>query len=101
MGAYFSVRTARKSRPLPLIDAVWPPDPRPTLLSGKLAAKAFAALYEGESREAIARAFTTTILETYWTRIQEPTVYSFPLPQSFARSPDADLPETALSLART
>jgi hypothetical protein len=49
MGAYFSVLTAKKSRPHPLIDSVWPPDPHVTLPSGKLLAKALAASFEGEA----------------------------------------------------
>lgn len=100
MGSYFSVRTVKKLRPLPLIDSVWPPDPRITLSSGKIAAKAFASAFEGETRESIARAFTTTVLAIYWNRIQESRALPFPLPKSFARLPGTDLPETTLSLAR-
>jgi len=38
MGAYFSVRTAKKPRPLPLLDSALPPAPRVALTSGKLLA---------------------------------------------------------------
>jgi adenine-specific DNA-methyltransferase len=100
MGAYFSVRTARKSRPLPLIDAVSPPDPRATLTSGKLMAKALAASYEGGAREATARAFTSAVVDAYWNSIQESGPLRFPLPGRFVRLPEADLSPTAQSMAR-
>lgn len=100
MGAYFTLRTAKK---LPLFDAATSvtTDAKVTLRSGKVIAKAFAASFEGEQRESVARTFTTAVLETYWSKIQENAVDVFPLPALFAIQKNTDLPVTALTLAST
>lgn len=100
MGAYFTLRTARKA-PLFIAESVRLTDPRVTLRSGKLMAKAFAASFEGENRESVARAFTTATIATYWDKIQEGASHHFRLPEFFAEQPTAELPDTALTLART
>lgn len=100
MGAYFTLRTAKKP-------SLFSPamarqtDPKITLRSGKLMAKAFAASYEDQEREAIARAFTTAVLSGYWRKIQDGAPHHFPLPQPFARQASAELPDTAQALAQT
>src|SRR5713226_8642308 len=100
MGAYFNLRTTKK---LPLVDATTSlaTDPKVTLRSGKLMARAFAASLEGDRRESIARTFTTAILERYWSKIQENAVRAFPLPKSFVIQKTAALPVTACTLAST
>jgi adenine-specific DNA-methyltransferase len=62
-------------------------------------AKAFAASCKGEEREAVARAFSTAVVEVYWNRIQEPSLRIFQLPRIFAKLRIPDLPETARALA--
>lgn len=99
MGAYFSVRSARRTRALPLIDPVFPKDPRETLTSGKVMAKALAGSYEAAGREAVARAFTSSVVDAYWSSIQKPE-QMFALPNRLEQMPEADLPFPALSLAR-
>jgi adenine-specific DNA-methyltransferase len=64
-------------------------------------AKAFAASFEGHAREAVARKFTTSILETYWHKIQQSAAHDFELPEFFTAQVSAELPNTALTLART
>jgi adenine-specific DNA-methyltransferase len=100
MGAYFSLR-AVKNAPLSRGDTARPTDPKVTLRSGKLMAKAFADSFEGKTREAVARAFTTSIIETYWRKIQETAAHDFALPAFFDAQMPADLPDTALTLAST
>jgi adenine-specific DNA-methyltransferase len=100
MGAYFTLRTAKKA-PLHLAEKVRQTDPKVTLRSGKLMAKGFAASFEGMDREAVARAFTTATIKTYWSKIQEGASYAFALPRFFAVQQAAELPNTALSLADT
>ena len=100
MGAYFSLR-AVKNTPLRRADTAKPTDPKVTLRSGKLMAKAFAASFQGKAREAVARAFTSAIIEPYWNKIQETAAYHFPLPEFFLSQEPAELPDTALTLART
>src|ERR1700676_4521097 len=100
MGAYFNLRAGKKSPPR-TADAERPSDPRVTLRSGKLMAKAFAASYEGKSRESIARTSTTSVIETYWRKIQESAAHTFALPEVFCLQPPTELPDTALNLART
>ena len=100
MGAYFTLRTAKKA-PLFLPESVRQTDPKVTLRSGKLMAKAFAASFEDKDREAVARSFTTTTIETYWNKIQEGASFYIALPEFFAAQQTADLPDTALSLAKT
>jgi adenine-specific DNA-methyltransferase len=99
MGAYFTLRTA-KTAPLFSGEQVRLTDPRVTLRSGKLMAKAFAASFEGMDREAVARTFTTATIATYWNKIQEGASHRFRLPAFFAEQPSAELPDTALTLAR-
>lgn len=98
MGAYFTLHTAKKS---PLLHAAMSrtPDPKVTLRSGKVMARAFAESFEGDHRESIARAFTTAIIETYWSKVQENAVRAFPLPELFVLQKTADLPVTAYTLA--
>jgi adenine-specific DNA-methyltransferase len=100
MGAYFTLRAAKK---LPLLHAATSraTDPKVTLRSGKLMARAFAASLEGDHRESIARTFTTAIIERYWSKIQENGVRAFPLPELFVLQKIADLPVTACTLAST
>jgi adenine-specific DNA-methyltransferase len=100
MGAYFTLRTAKKA-PLLFAEPVRQTDPKVTLRSGKLMAKAFAASFEGKHREAVARSFTTAMIETYWNKIQEGASHHFSLPQFFTAQQTAELPDTALTLART
>jgi adenine-specific DNA-methyltransferase len=100
MGAYFTLRTA-KTAPLFFGEQVRLTDPKVTLRSGKLMAKAFAASFEGMDREAVARSFTTATIATYWDKIQEGASHRFRLPAFFAEQPTAELPDTALTLART
>lgn len=100
MGAYFTLRTEKRPS-LFSPAATRPTDPVITLRSGKLMAKAFAASYEGQEREAIARAFTTAVLSGYWRKIQEDAPHQFPLPQAFALQKSAELPDTAQTLADT
>ncbi len=100
MGAYFTLRTAKKA-PLRFAETARPTDPKVTLRSGKLMAKAFAASFEGRDREAIARTFITTTIDTYWNKIQEDAPQRFCLPEFFAVQKRAELPDTALTLART
>ena len=100
MGAYFNLRAVKKPPPRD-VDGEWPTDPKVTLRSGKLMAKAFAASYEGGARESVARTFTTSIIETYWSRIQQSAANHFTLPELFCLQPATELPDTALTLART
>ena len=100
MGAYFTLRTAKRA-PLFLPETVRQTDPKVTLRSGKLMAKAFAASFEGKDREAVARSFTSATIETYWNKIQEGASHRFQLPELFAAQQIAELPDTALTLART
>jgi adenine-specific DNA-methyltransferase len=100
MGAYFTLRTAKKA-PLFLTESVRQTDPKVTLRSGKLMAKAFAASFEDKDREAVARSFTTATIETYWNKIQEGASFYIALPEFFAAQQTAELPDTALSLAKT
>src|SRR4051794_28277422 len=100
MGAYFSVGTAKKPRPFPLFDGMAPEDAGVTLRSGKLFAKALAGTYEGEAREAVARAFTSAIVKTYWNRIQDAAAFPFSLPSKFAKLAEGQLSEEAGGLAR-
>ena len=99
MGAYFTVKTTR-NRPFPG-PAQGPADPKFTLKTGKLMAKAFALSYEEKEREAIARSFTTEILTNYWNKIQESARKPFPLPEPFVLQKRMRLPETARTLAAT
>src|ERR1700694_1373289 len=99
MGAYFTLRTAKKA-PLFLTETGRQTDPKETLRSGKLMAKAFAASFEGKDREAVARSFITATIETYWNKIQEGASHKFSLPAFFRSQPAAELPDTALSLAK-
>jgi len=100
MGAYFTLQAVKK-KPLRHQETAMPTDPKVTLRSGKLMAKAFAASYRRKLREAVARAFTTAIIDTYWSKLQETLSYDFDMPEIFAAQPTAELPDTALSLART
>jgi adenine-specific DNA-methyltransferase len=100
MGAYFTLRTAKRA-PLFLTETVRQTDPKVTLRSGKLMARAFATSFEGKDREAVARSFTTATIETYWNKIQEGASHTFRLPELFAAQQTAELPDTALTLART
>lgn len=58
-------------------------------------------LLRGKAREAVARTFTTSILETYWHKIQQSAAHDFALPEFFTAQVSAELPNTALTLART
>jgi adenine-specific DNA-methyltransferase len=100
MGAYFTLRTTKR---FPLFEAAASvtTDAKVTLRSGKVMAKAFAASFEGDQRESVARTFTTAVLETYWNKIQEAVAYPFPLPRLFAIQKHTDLPITARRLAST
>ncbi|MEK6398753.1 MAG: N-6 DNA methylase, partial [Terriglobus sp.] len=100
MGAYFTLRTERKPSLFSPATARQT-DPVITLRSGKLMAKAFAASYDGEEREAIARTFTTAVLSGYWRKLQEGAPHRFSLPEPFARQQSAELPDTAQTLAET
>src|SRR5579883_309567 len=100
MGAYFTLKTA--NRPSLFTQAtLWQTDPKITLKTGKLMAKAFAASYYGLEREAIARAFTTAVLSEYWRKTQEGARHRFPLPPPFVRQASAELPNTARAIAET
>jgi len=101
MGAYFTLRTAKKAPLFLAEESVRQTDPKVTLRSGKLMAKAFAASFEGKDRETVARSFTTATIETYWNKIQEGASHAFRLPGFFAEQHSAELPDTALTLART
>lgn len=100
MGAYFTLRTAKR---LPLFDAAtsMTTDAKVTLRSGKVMAKALAASFEGDQRESVARTFTTAILETYWSKIQESAACTFLLPGLFVVQKTTNLPVTARTLAST
>lgn len=100
MGTYFNLRAVKKSVARNAAEQR-PTDPKVTLRSGKLMAKAFAESYRGKVREAIARTFTTSVVETYWAKIQESAPNSFGLPEIFRVQLTAELPDTALNLART
>jgi adenine-specific DNA-methyltransferase len=100
MGAYFTLRTA-KTAPLFAVEQVRTTDPKVTLRSGKLMAKAFAASFEDKDREAVARAFTTATIQTYWNKIQEGASQRFRLPAFFAVQATVELPDTAMTLAKT
>jgi len=100
MGAYFTLRTNRKALPF-VAEHVRTTDPKVTLRSGKLMARAFAASFEGKNREAVARAFTTATIATYWNKIQEGAAHRFRLPAFFAVQSTVELPDTALTLAKT
>jgi hypothetical protein len=100
MGAYFNLRAVRKSAAR-RADAARPTDPKVTLRSGKLMAKAFAGSYEGKARESVARSFATSVIETYWHKIQESAANSFALPEFFCLQGATELPDTARNLART
>ena len=105
MGVYFTLRSSKKA-PLFLAESVrqsdlWPTDPTVTLRSGKVMAKAFAASFEGQDREAVARTFTSATVQVFWDKIQEGESQPFRLPEFFAHQPEADLPDTARILART
>ncbi len=75
--------------------------PKSILRSGKLMARVFAASTQGKAREALARSFTTTIIETYWNRIQEGASYSLALPGFFATQDSTKLTSACQSLATT
>jgi adenine-specific DNA-methyltransferase len=64
-------------------------------------ARAFAASFEGKEREAVARSFTTATIATYWNKIQEGAAHRFRLPAFFAVQSTVELPDTALTLAKT
>jgi adenine-specific DNA-methyltransferase len=100
MGAYFTLRTDKKA-PLFVTEHVRTTDPKVTLRSGKLMARAFAASFEGTDREAVARAFTTATIATYWNKIQEGASHRFRLPPFFAVQSNVELPDTAMTLAKT
>lgn len=100
MGAYFSLSTAKKA---PLFQAALfrTTDPKVTLRSGKLMARAFGASFEGRERESVARTFTRAILENYWNKIQENVTHPFCLPEPFVPQRMVELPDTAYALARS
>lgn len=95
MGAYFNLNVRRLAKPERHTD------PRATLRSGRLMARAFAAPLPDQSREAVARAFTTAMIERYWSKIQTDTLHRFQLPGTFRVQPSAHLTSGALALART
>src|SRR5260370_1346985 len=99
MSAYFSLHTDKK---LPLFDvaSVGTGDPKVTLRSGKLMARALAASFCGTQREAVARSFSRAVVETYWDQIQAQANYAFPLPEPFVLEKPVNLPITACALAR-
>jgi adenine-specific DNA-methyltransferase len=100
MGAYFTLQAEKKSLPL-FAEADRVIDPKITLRSGKLMARAFADSFKGDQRETIARTFLTAIIQTYWNKLQEPAAKRFSLPPFFRRQTAAELPDAAWTLART
>jgi adenine-specific DNA-methyltransferase len=100
MGAYFGVGTAKTLPPFAAA-AHAITTPTITLRSGKLAAKAFAASFEGAERESVARSFTLAIVESYWMQIQAGARRPFPLPEFFAREKSTTLPERAGAIAHS
>src|SRR5690242_4112872 len=99
MGAYFSLRSYRKSPSLPLFDIAEPADAKDCLRAGKLVARSLAEQYEGSRRESIARAFTTAIVASYWNEIQKSEPHFFPLPDRFCDEVLQPLPLDSASTA--
>ena len=98
MGAYFSLRTS-KTPPI-FIQAIGrEPDPRNTLRTGKLMAKALSASFEEKDREAVARTLTTAIVSAYWRNIQEGARRPLALRDPFVLQQTVRLPNTAYTLA--
>jgi len=99
MGAYFSLETDRR---LPLLDpvATGTCDPKTTLQAGKLTARAFASLFEGTQREAVARSFVRALVETYWSHIQKRASPAISLPATFLSERGVDLAGTVRALAK-
>lgn len=100
MGAYFSLR-ASKTPSLFSQATGREADSRNTLLTGKLMAKAFAASFEDEDRETVARTLTTAIIFAYWEKIQEGVRKPLALPDPFVLQETIHLPNTAYTLAST
>lgn len=98
MGTYFNLRTEKK---LPLFDALpdRASDAKAVLRSGKAAARDFADLFEGARRQAMARTFTSEVVESYWRKNQETSARKIPLCKPFVRQERAELPERLISLA--
>ena len=98
MGAYFSLR-ASKSPSIFIQGIGRGPDPRNTLRTGKLMARALSASFEEKDRETVARTLTTAIVSVYWRNIQEGARRPLALRDPFVPQQTVRLPDTAYTLA--
>lgn len=76
-------------------------EPTDILEAGKVMARALAAIAQGNKRLTLARAFSASVIKTYWFEIQRQYRSTWSLPNPFLPSTGSELEEPAASLAKT